>query len=245
MRRTSTMVLFSILSTAAVAVSPVTAFSQVVGPDTSRPEIVTAATGEAQLVPDRAAVYIGVQTRASTAAAAARDNAQRQHAVIDAVVALGISREQISTENYSVAPDARYDQGTQRTTIIGYVVSNVVRVEVRRIDQVASVLDAALGKGANQINSLDFFASNSDSARQNALVHAITRARADAEVMARAAGGSLGPLVELSTSDVGPRPVYRMQVAADALAAQSTPIEPGQQRVQVSVNARWRFISGR
>jgi hypothetical protein len=27
-------------------------------------------------------------------------------------------------------------------------------------------------------------------------------------------------------------------------AAAPTPIEPGQQRVQVSVNARWRFIPG-
>ena len=50
----------------------------------SRPEIAASSTGEAQLTPDRAAVYIGVQTRASTANAAARDNAQRQRAIIDA-----------------------------------------------------------------------------------------------------------------------------------------------------------------
>src|SRR5256885_4105542 len=150
------------LSVIALGVSAASGHAQVLMPARSGPEIVTSASGEAQLVPDRAAVYIGVQTRAPTAAAAARDNAQRQRAVIDAIVALGISHEQVSTENYSVAPDARYDQGTQRTTVTGYVVSNVVRVEVRRIDQLASVLDAALGKGANQINSLDFFASNSD-----------------------------------------------------------------------------------
>jgi uncharacterized protein YggE len=245
MRQATMMGVFSILSTLTVGAAPDPAAAQVRGPDTSRAQIVTAATGEAQLVPDRAAVYIGVQTRASTAALAARDNAQRQRAVIDAIVALGILREQISTENYSVAPDTRFDQATQKTTVIGYVVSNVVRVEVRRIDQVASVLDAALGKGANQINSLDFFASNSDSARHAALVQAITRARADAEVMARAAGGSLGPLVELNTSDGGPRPVYRMQVASGAMTAAAPPIEPGQQRVQVSVSASWRFIPGR
>jgi len=70
-----------------------------------RPEITASSTGEAQLTPDRAAVYIGVQTRASTANVAARDNAQRQRAIIDAIVALGIPREQISTETYTVAPD--------------------------------------------------------------------------------------------------------------------------------------------
>jgi uncharacterized protein YggE len=209
-----------------------------------RAAIVTSAVGEAHVVPDRAAVYIGVQTRAATAAVAARDNAQRQRAVIDAIVGAGVPREQISTENYSVSPDTRFDQSTQKTTIVGYIVSNVVRAEVRRVEQVAVVLDAALAKGANQINSLDFFSSNSDSARHEALAQAISRARADAEVMARAAGGALGPLMELSTSAGEPRPVYRMALSVGA-EARATPIEPGQQQVSVSVSARWRFIAAR
>ena len=243
MRRASRICAFSILSTLAGASS--VAAGQAARLDSSRADIVTAATGEAQFVPDRAAVYVGVETRATTAAAAARDNAQRQRAVIDAVVAAGVSRDQISTENYSVAPNTRYDQATQRSTVIGYIVSNVVRVEVRRIDQVASVLDAALAKGANQINSLDFFASNSDSARHAAMAQGVARARADAETLARAAGGSLGALVELSTADAGPRPMYRLDVRSAMAAAAPTPIEPGQQHVQVTVSARWRFIPGR
>jgi uncharacterized protein len=243
MPRLSSMRLFSVLSIALVGAAPAPSLSQAPGPTPARPEIVTAATGEVQLTPDRAAVYVGVQTRASTAAVAARDNAQKQSAIIEAIVALGISREQISTENYSVAPDTRYDQSTQRTTVTGYIVSNVVRVEVRRIDQVAPVLDAALGKGANQINSLEFFASNSDSARHDALAQGIAKARGDAEAMARAAGGSLGALVELSTSDIGPRPVSRVSDFLEARAAlMKTPIEPGQQKLQVSVSARWLFI---
>jgi len=242
MRRASCIAAFSILSTFA---GTSTIAAQAVRPDSMRADIVTAATGEAQFVPDRAAVYIGVETRATTAAAAARDNAQRQRAVIDAVVAAGVSRDQISTENYSVAPNTRYDQTTQRSTVVGYIVSNVVRVEVRRIDQVAGVLDAALAKGANQINSLDFFASNSDSARHAAIAQGVARARADAETLARAAGGSLGALIELSTADAGPRPMFRMDVRAMAANAAPTPIEPGQQRIQVSVNARWRFVAGR
>lgn len=243
MRRASSIFIFSILSTLAGGGS--VAAAQATRPDSMRAEIVTSATGEAQFVPDRAAVYIGVETRAATAAAAARDNAQRQRAIIDAVVATGVSREQISTENYSVAPNTRYDQATQRSSVVGYIVSNVVRVEVRRIDQVAIVLDAALAKGANQINSLDFFASNSDSARHAAIAQGVARARADAETLARAAGGSLGALVELSTGDAGPRPMYRLDVRNAMAAAAPTPIEPGQQRVQVTVNARWRFVQGR
>ena len=207
------------------------------------PAIVTSATGEAKLTPDRAAIYVGVQSRALSASAAARDNAQRQRAIIDAIVALGISRQLISTENYSVNPETRFDQTTQKTTVTGYAVSNVVRVEVERVDQVAEVIDAALSKGANQINSLEFFASSSDSARRQALAAAIATARADAEAMAHAAGGSLGPLVELSTTDTGPRPVFRSMPTLSSAVA--TPIEAGEQTVSVSVVGRWQFIAAR
>ena len=243
MQRTLALFAGCALSIAMTAMAPQRVLAQVVGNSPPRSEVVASATGEAQLTPDRAAVYIGVQTRALKANAAARDNAQRQRAIIDAVVALGIPREQISTESYSVSPDTRYDQATQRTSVIGYIVSNVVRVEVRRMDQIGTVLDTALAKGANQINSLDFFASNADSARHEALAQAVARARNDAEAMARAAGGTLGSLIELGTADAGPRPVYRMQVADAAMrTAAPTPIEPGQQKLQVNVTGRWQFV---
>jgi hypothetical protein len=243
MQRSLALLLGCTLAVVVTGTMPHRLTAQAAAGNPPRPEVVAAATGEAQLTPDRAAVYIGVQTRASKANAAARDNAQRQRAIIDAVLALGIPREQISTESYSVSPDTRYDQATQRTSVIGYVVSNVVRVEVHQLDQIGTVLDTALAKGANQINSLDFFASNADSARHEALAQAVSRARSDAEAMARAAGGTLGPLLELGTADTGPRPVYRMQVAtAELRVAAPTPIEPGQQRVQVSVTAKWQFM---
>lgn len=238
---------FALLSCCALSVAmtgalPHRVLSQVVGGTPPHPAVVASATGEAQLTPDRAAVYIGVQTRASRANTAARDNAQRQSTIIDAITALGIPREQISTENYSVSPDTRYDQATQKTSVIGYVVSNVVRVELRRIDQIGTVLDTALAKGANQINSLEFFASNADSARHEALAQAVARARSDADAMARAAGGTLGSLIELGTTDTGPRPVYRMMAAAAEVRVAQTPIEPGQQKIQVTVTARWQFV---
>jgi uncharacterized protein len=213
------------------------------GPGPQVPTVAVSATGEARLTPDRATIYLGVQSRATSAATAARDNAQRQSAVIAAIVALGVSRSQISTENYSVSPETRFDQSTQKTTVTGYVVSNVVRVELQRIDQVAPVIDTALARGANQINSLDFSSSNSDDARRHALADAISIARADAEAMARAAGGSLGPLLEMSTSQDVPRPVFR--VAAPANMAVSTPIEPGEQTVRASVAVRWQFVPSR
>jgi uncharacterized protein YggE len=210
------------------------------------PHIATSAVGEARLTPDRANVRVGVQTRAATAAAAARENNTRQEAIIAAIKALGIPAEQITTESYSVYPETRSDREGQKPTVTSYVVSNVVRVEVRRTEQVGPVIDAALAKGANQVHSLEFFSSNSDAGRRQALANAIEKARGDAEAMARAAGGSLGMLLELSSSDMGPRPMFRVdQLRMGVAESRATPVEPGELTVQVSVTARWQYVAAR
>jgi len=222
-------------------VAPQVAFAET-AEATHPPQVVATATGEARLRPDRANIRIGVQTRAKTAAAAARQNNARQQAVIDAIVAAGVSREQISTEHYNVSTDTRDERPTQNPVIVGYVVTNVVRVEIRRTDEVGPVLDAALGKGANEVNSVHWFSSNADAARRQALSEAVAKARGDADAMARAAGGKLGSLLEIATTDDGAQPVDAGGVMRTAFY-KSTPIEPGELTVQVRVTARYRFVA--
>jgi uncharacterized protein YggE len=211
------------------------------------PQIVVAGTGEARVAPDRAVITIGVFSRATTATVAARDNARRQQAIIDTLLTLGLAREQISTMNYNVNPEMRHLPQSGRTEVTGYTVSNNVRVDVRRLDQVAQAIDAALAKGANQINGLDFYVFNADEPRRRALAQAIERARADAESMARAAGGSLGGLLEMSTGFVAiPMPRQEMAMAASmrAQADVATPIQPGEDIVRAVVTTRWQFVPG-
>jgi uncharacterized protein YggE len=215
---------------------------------TREPEIVTSAEGEAQYTPDRAHIYIGVQTRAKTAQEAGAENARKQDAVIAAIQALGIPKERISTVNYSVYPEQQYNpqQGDKEPKIVGYNVQNTVRVDIHDISKVGSIIDTALSKGANNINSLDFYASNQDSTRREALAAAVQRARGDAEALARGAGGQLGELIELSSAPVmtPPRPVPYMTMArAESMSA--TPVNPGEQTLTVTVTARWKFVAGK
>jgi uncharacterized protein YggE len=207
------------------------------------PQIAVAARGEIKVTPDRANIQISVQTRAATAAAAANDNATKQAAVIAALRALGLSADQISTINYNVYPEQRYEPNKE-PAIIGYNVTNTVSVDVRKLSQVGPVIDAALSKGANMISSLQFYASNTDDARRTAIASAVQKARADAEAAARAAGGTLGDLLEIAVgaySAPPPRPMMRVS-AAMAEQAQ-TPINPGEQTLSVDVSTRWRFNS--
>jgi uncharacterized protein len=237
----------------ALAVLPLAGFSvdaqQPVGngPALTRPssEISTSATGEARYVPDRATISMGVQTRAATAARASAENAVKQRAVIDAIRAQGVAPEQISTVNYSLNADEQFNPqaGDKAPKVVGYIATNTVRVEVRKVEQVGALIDAAIAKGANDVSSLDFHSSMPDSLRRLALSDAYRKAFADAAVLARAAGGQLGELIELSTnSSASPPQPYRMESMAAKGA--NTPIETGELSVVAGILARWRFIAG-
>jgi uncharacterized protein YggE len=190
-------------------------------------------------------LLFAVETRASTAARAGADNARRQRAVMDTLRKVGLGEGQISTSGYSVTPEMRYDGKQPQVT--GYVARNSVQADVRRVDQVGTLIDAALGAGANVVSSLRFYSSRADEARRSALADAVTKARSDADAMARAAGGTLGPLIEMSTSGAV-RPMYGEEQAMMRVTSTDgggpTPIDPGEQTIRLFVTARWTFVPG-
>jgi uncharacterized protein YggE len=210
------------------------------------PQIAVAGHGEVKVSPDRATLQVSVQTRGTTAASAAAENATRLQAVLAALRTMGFSNDQLSTINYNVYPEQRFDPGKE-PVVIGYNVTNTILVDIRKLSQVGPAIDAALSHGANMITSLEFYASNTDIARRAAIGSAIEKARADAESAARAAGGTLGALLEIGVGAYAPpppRPMMMMKsIAAGAQA--DTPINPGQETLSVDVSTRWRFNPSR
>jgi uncharacterized protein YggE len=224
-------------------VAPLSAQQQAINtPIDQVPQIAVSARGEIHIVPDKANIQISVQTRAATAAAAANENATKQAAVIAALRALGLGADQISTINYNVYPEQRYEPNKE-PTIIGYNVTNTLSVEVRKLSQVGPVIDAALSKGANMITSLQFDASNTEDARRIAIASAVKKARADAEAAARAAGGTIGELLEISIGAYSAPPRPMLRVTAVVAEQAQTPINPGDQILSVDVTTRWRFLT--
>jgi uncharacterized protein YggE len=210
------------------------------------PQIVVSARGEVKISPDRATVQISVQTRATTAAAAASENANKLQAVLTALRALGLTNDQLSTINYNVYPEQRYVPDKE-PVIIGYNVTNTVLADVRRLNQVGPVIDAALSHGANMITSLQFYASNTEAARRSAIASAIEKARADADAAAHAANGTLGGLLEINIGSYAPPPPRPMMMmkAAGVSAQADTPINAGDETLTVEVTTRWKFVGSR
>ena len=199
--------------------------------------------GRREMAPDKATIVLGVETRAKTPAAAASANASLMTAIRSALVRAGVAERDIATARYSLGLE--YTGRIPPDTV--YVAANLVTVTTRQLDQVGRIIDTGLGAGANNINSLQYDLTDRTKAQNDALADAVTNARRQAEVMAQAAGGRLGELIELGTSPGEYRPFFAgdMAMARMQASAAPTPISAGQVTVTASVTGRWRFVPGR
>jgi uncharacterized protein YggE len=234
---------------AAMALSvalPLQAQNPVSTPVRTPPRIVTTATEQVEIAPDRAVLTFTVETRARTAAAAGTENARIQAAVLDTLRRVGIASAQLRTQGVSISPEYEYPREGGRPTVVGYQAQNTIQVEVRQIALIGTVIDAGLSRGATNVGGLRFFASSTESATREAMRKAVQRARADADAIAEAAGGRIGGVIEIianpsSSGQMIPEMLQGVQMRMADRADVPTPIESGLLRVIVSVEARFLF----
>lgn len=209
------------------------------------PQLTARGQGEVEVSPDRAEVVWQVITRATTAARASDANATAVRAVLDTLRrGFALTDRDLGTAGYNLSPQMTYPGDGKPPQLVGYVATNSVRLKTDQLARLGAMLDAAIAKGATSVGGLTFHASSSDDARRRALGIAVDRARRDAEAMARAAGGRLGQLMEITSEFMGePRPSAIGEMAMMRAVAE-TPVQPSEIKVTASVTGRWRFIPG-
>jgi uncharacterized protein len=181
-------------------------------------------TGSIEAAPDMATLMIGVTTQAPTATEALTANTEATDAMIARLTASGIEARDMQTSNLSINPNwTGYDSSTP--TISGYVAANMLTVRVRALDTIGTVLDAAVADGANTLNGLTFGLADPEPAYNEARKEAVADARTKAELLATAAGVTLGPILSISDggSMTDPAPMFR-----DAVSASPVPVVGGE-----------------
>lgn len=225
---------------AVAAVAPIAAIAQTATPIVPGEGTVldVVADGQARRVPDVATIRAGVVTQAPGAAAALSANAAQMARVLAAVKAAGVAARDVQTATISLSPQYRYGEN-QPPVITGYQASNSVSVRFRDIARSGAILDALVREGANQIDGPNLSIDRIEAAQDEARVDAVERARARAELYAKALGMRVERLVALSEGGemAGPGPVP-MMVRAEA-AKDSTRVLPGEQEVNVTVRVRF------
>ena len=221
---------------------------------TREPEIVASGRGEVRIAPTYAVVAVSITTRENVAVNAASENARKVEAVTHALRSAGLSEKEIATSGYRLDQNYIYPRDGQAPQPSGFSANTTIRAEVRRLENLGKVIDAAIAGGATGISAVQFLTSNTEDPRRSAMAEAVRQARADAEVIARAAGGSLGRLIALNSGGVtqpGSRDMYGVQLAsvAGGTANMSPPppvtsIVPGELNVIAQVFGRWEFVPG-
>jgi uncharacterized protein YggE len=194
------------------------------------------ATGEVTRVPDVAIISAGVVSRAATASAAMQDAANRMDRVLAALKRAGVESRDIQTSSVNLNPEYRYPEN-QSPQLTGYTASNTVTVRFRDIRNSGKILDALVSQGANQINGPNLTIDKPEAALDEARGKAIAEGRARAELYARSLGLHVARVVAVSESGgyAVPPPAPPMPVMARAYDSAQTKIEPGEQKLQVTL----------
>jgi uncharacterized protein YggE len=201
-------------------------------------------SGSASAQADQARINLGVQITSEFASEAINENAEKMSAVIEAIMALGVSEEDIMTTSYSVYP--QYDWTENGRVFKGYTVTNLVQITIKDLDIVGDVIDAAAVAGANQINGISFELSEvkREELKTNAYIAALTDAQDKADVIAETLGLTISGVQSVSEYSYSPVRSYdylEESVAMDGAARVSTPIVSGELSVTVSVHIVFLF----
>ncbi len=195
-------------------------------------------TGTVSRDPDQARISFAVETQAETAQQATDLNATRTTQLIAAIREHGILESDLRTLHYRLSPRYRTDdRGRQTLDPIGFVAHNTVEVVERRLGKIGGLIDAAIEAGANRIGGIGFELSEPQTARREALSAAVSLARLDAVVIARASGQKLGEILQIVSH--GGSPVPRSEHVMMATRQADTPIETGALQVSARVTVRF------
>lgn len=194
--------------------------------------ITTRGVGKASATPDTFVILIGVSTQGASAKAALAENNAKSTALLDLLRANGIAAKDLQTRQLSINPTY-----TDKSKISGYQVENMVQAKSRDLTRAGELIDAATGVVGNAIRlqHISFSVGEDSALRAQARSEAVNQAKTQAAQLAKAAGVTLGRIRSITEQVEPGYPIgYDMRSAAGA--AESVPLQAGQQELTVSVD---------
>ncbi|MFA5059212.1 MAG: SIMPL domain-containing protein [Candidatus Omnitrophota bacterium] len=169
----------------------------------SKDNKVISTTGEAKvwIDPDKARVYLGVETMNVSVGVAREENAQKVKSVIDALKGLAIEGMLIKAPDYRVMiiKEEEYNATRQGRlpNVVGYKVVQDFTVLLSQKDQnvlsknASLVVDTALNSGVTIIDQIEFFKEDDSEDKRRVLSLAVKDAIVNAQTIADAAKVSI------------------------------------------------------
>ena len=126
--------------------------------------------GTISAVPDTVTITLGTVTENTDLQTAQSQNGVTVTHIIQALLSLGITRDELKTIDYRVEPKYVYEDGKQNFQ--GYRVSNMMNISTKNIRDIGRIVDTAVNNGANSVTNIQFSIVDSTSLYQSALIQA-------------------------------------------------------------------------
>lgn len=208
----------------------------------AKPAMTVIGQGHILLTPDTAFVTLGMETTGRTVGDAERQNRMVMSKVVERLKALQIENERIQTASFTVSPQykpppKRSDVPPGPPEIIGYVVGNMMTIEVRNLEKVGPVIEESLAAGANQFQGLQWALRDEQQAKVAALKQAASKAREKAAAFSDALKVKLIRLLSATEESRIVRPVPRMARSMVAMegGGGEVPVFSGEIKVEATV----------
>jgi len=217
---------------------PAVALAQAAAPQAAPAPRTIRVSGEGKVYvpPDVARVLVGAVTTGKELSRVTQDAAAVMQRVLGEVARVGIAPKDVRTTRHDVQVERPWSAG-KPGPISGYTVSDQALVTVRDLARLGAVLDQVTRAGGNTIDQLSMDKEELGPDRGRALALAYAAARAKAEAIARAAGVTLGDVldVEESTAQRGPIPLMGANRVALSAESAGAPVSAGELEVTGSV----------
>lgn len=206
--------------------------------NTSRTVSVTG-NGQVELDSDEAVIILSVMTRNYDVTKAVQENADKTTKVQESILALGINKADVTTNNYSIYQESSYANG--RNVPGQYNVSNDLSIIVRDITKAGAVIDSAVKSGANGLSSLTFSATKQEEAVKQARILAIKQAEETASLLATTSGATLGKVITITEQQGSNYPRTNLMKATAFASNESSPTPVSAQSTTVSITVNCTF----
>jgi uncharacterized protein YggE len=223
-----------------VAFTPLQAAPALAHDQPEKRTISLVASGAIKTTPDKVDISTGVTSEANSAREALDKNTGAMTKVVEALKSDGIDPKDIQTTNFLVGPMYEVKAEGKPPVIVGYRVTNQVRITLHDIGKLGAILDKMVTLGANQIDSIEFGVEEPEALKDEARKVALKNVTDNAKLYAEAAGVGLGPILSITEEDSSYQPNYAPAAARMELS-KAVPIEAGTAAVEVRVRVTWEI----
>jgi uncharacterized protein len=195
--------------------------------------------GKVKIKPDLAQANIGVEVRKPTVKEASAEAKKVMEQVFKTLKAQGIEDKDIQTSGFNIwveAPPAPMDASASSQGQSVYHVTNVVMVNIRDLDKVGTILDAAIESGANSMYGVTFSLADPSAIQSEARKKAVANAKAKSDELAGLTGVKVGEVVSVSEiiGSTGYMPRVA-EMASSSMGGGGSSIQPGELEISTQL----------